>query len=552
MARTQQVTIQSTRGGPPPSATRRPHPYDRKKKDDRRMMASPVKGRDLKPRSVSYNKSTTRFPSRSARRDRSEEIKETKREMSTRVSNIADLIHRVGSSCLAHRLPVATASTMATTPTSTTTPPQTPISPTRNMTKLKRSERGKGSVEDEDDDEEEEEEEALRIWEEGKRGGAGGLGRPPGAHCPWDPDKMRVADAAVVAELRKLGRLRDRFRRSGAGGGRRASASAALLREAVAPYEAALDDMKRELKAKETEVESLKEKLRSSTALGGSARRGRFHSSKRVGCITGLGHIFVSGAAGSPTPELFELCMEQVKATTKSFTAHLLSLMRSARWDIAAAVRSIVDAAAAAAAADEDDDADDRRHIRHPPIPDVGPHHAKYALESYVNRRLFDGFENETFYLDGSLSSLLNPTEFRRDCFAQFRDMRGMEPAELLGILPTCQFGRFAARKYLATVHARMEESLFGGVEQRRQVVAGAHPRTGFYAEFLRAAKAVWMLHLLAFALDPAPAHFEASKGADFHPDYMESVVRFAGGRVPPGWVVAFSVAPASSSAMAP
>ncbi|OAY82662.1 IRK-interacting protein [Ananas comosus] len=489
---------------------------------------------------------------------RSEEIKETKREMSTRVSNIADLIHRVGSSCLAHRLPgchgLDNGDDSDVDDDAAAADPHFPHKEHDEAETF--GERKEG---DEDEDEDDDDEEALRIWEEGKRGGAAGLGRVremealmgdvfdtvsamkrayvslQEAHCPWDPDKMRVADAAVVAELRKLGRLRDRFRRSGAGGGRRASASAAPLREAVAPYEAALDDMKRELKAKETEVESLKEKLRSSTALGGSARRGRFHSSKRVGCITGL-----AGLQGSPTPELFELCMEQVKATTKSFTAHLLSLMRSARWDIAAAVRSIVDAAAAA----DDDDADDRRHIRHPPIPDVGPHHAKYALESYVNRRLFDGFENETFYLDGSLSSLLNPSEFRRDCFAQFRDMRGMEPAELLGILPTCQFGRFAARKYLATVHARMEESLFGGVEQRRQVVAGAHPRTGFYSEFLRAAKAVWMLHLLAFALDPAPAHFEASKGADFHPDYMESVVRFAGGRVPPGWVVAFSVAP--------
>ena len=34
------------------------------------------------------------------------------------------------------------------------------------------------------------------------------------AHCPWDPDKMRVADVAVVAELRRIGVLRERFRRS--------------------------------------------------------------------------------------------------------------------------------------------------------------------------------------------------------------------------------------------------------------------------------------------------------------------------------------------------
>ena len=56
-----------------------------------------------------------------------------------------------------------------------------------------------------------------------------------GAHCPWDPDRMRAADAGVVAELRHLARLRDRFRRSAASpGGRIPRASAQPLRESSA------------------------------------------------------------------------------------------------------------------------------------------------------------------------------------------------------------------------------------------------------------------------------------------------------------------------------
>ncbi|XP_072996625.1 protein GRAVITROPIC IN THE LIGHT 1 isoform X2 [Typha latifolia] len=470
---------------------------------------------------------------------RSEQINESKTKMANKVSNISDLIHRVASSCLTHRLPSA-----------------------RGLDNGEETEieDDDGEINDPRGSEAEEEDEGLRIWEEEKGGGgAAGLERVremealmgqifetvsamkrayvslQEAHCPWDPDKMRVADAAVVAELRKVGRLRDRFRRGG--GGRVGSlVSVTPLREAVAPYEAALDDMKKELKSKEAEVESLKEKLRSSVMLGASGRKGRHHFSKRVGCITGV------GAQGRPTAELFEACMEEVKSSSKSFTSHLLSLMRSARWDISAAVRSIVNSTTTDGR--RGDIASLEIHHNYPSIPDVGPKHAKHALESYVNRRLFHGFENETFYIDGSLSSLLHPDEFRRDCFVQFRDMRGMDPAELLGILPTCQFGKFAAKKYLAVVHAKMEESLFGGMEQHRQVVAGTHPRTGFYGEFLRLAKAMWLLHLLAFALDPAPSHFEASKGAEFHPDYMESVVRFGGGRVPPELVVGFSVAP--------
>lgn len=223
--------------------------------------------------------------------------------------------------------------------------------------------------------------------------------------------------------------------------------------------------------------------------------------------------------------------MSQLNQASKSFTALLLSRMRAARWDIAAAARSIQPPSDSGS----------------PPIPDVpSPQHAKHAIESYVVRKLFHGFENETFYIDGTLSSLLHPAQFRQDCFAQFNGVKAMDPFELLGILPTCHFGKFCCKKYLAIVHPSMEESLFGGLDQRKQVLEGNHPRTEFYTQFLSLAKAVWLLHRMAFALDPPPSHFEASRGADYHAEYMESVVRFsATGRVPAGqMVVGFAVSP--------
>lgn len=229
--------------------------------------------------------------------------------------------------------------------------------------------------------------------------------------------------------------------------------------------------------------------------------------------------------------------MKQVKEASKSFTSLLLSLMRSAHWDIAAAVRSIEAANANAKAADGVTCSTTFSSV-------IATHHAKYALESYICQKVFQGFDHETFYLDGSLSSLLNPEQYRRDCFTQYRDMRAMDPSELLGIMPNCPFGKFCSKKYLAIVHPKMEESLFGDLEQRRQVLAGNHPRTQFYGEFLLLAKAVWLLHLLAFSLDPAPSLFEASRGAEFHSQYMDSVVNFPGGRAPAGQIVGFPVSP--------
>lgn len=362
------------------------------------------------------------------------------------------------------------------------------------------------------------------------------------AHCPWDPDKMRLSDMAVLAEMRKLGVLRERFRRSfgrvgGGGGGTmeavKRTVAGLTLREVVAPYEAAMEKLKTEVKNKEAEIENLREKLKTATVLNGggsSGRKSRSHShhqsKKKVNYSSQL------QVSPSPMPELFESCISSVKEGSKSFTSLLLSLMKSAHWDIAATVRSIEASTTTTGAP-----AAVRDSI-------VGPNHAKYALESYVNRKIFQGFDHETFYMDGSLSSLLNPNQFRTECFTQYRDMKAMDPIELLGILPTCQFGNFCTKKYLSIVHPKMEESLFGDLEQRRQVLAGNHPRTRFYGEFLVLAKAVWLLHLLAFSLDPPPTHFEGSRGAEFHPQYMESVVRFPGGRVAAGHVVGFPVSP--------
>ncbi|XP_010256700.1 PREDICTED: IRK-interacting protein-like isoform X2 [Nelumbo nucifera] len=503
----------------------------RQKKADRRNTEKEIKYQQLLHAIPFYRKSTDnppRFSLRSEHKLRNEEIKVKKKlEMATRVSNFSDLIQRVTASCLLY-----------------------PLS------------RGRDAREDLEDRTEYEdaevqqfgeeygdEEEEYKVWEEKKKlvsvekvremevlmgevfevvsavkRAYVGLQE---AHCPWDSEKMSAADIAVVTELRRLVSLKDKFRRRFIGAGKGESLGLVSLRDAVAPYEAAIDELKKEVKAKEVEVENLKEKLHNVTTTSTySGKKGRFHSfhsKRKVSCCQGQ-------VAETPAPELFEETMNQVKETCKSFTALLLSFMRSAHWDIAAAVRSIE-------AATNPNAIEDRTSAI------VGAHHAKYVLESYVCRKIFHGFDNETFYMDGSLSSLLNPEQFRRDCFSQFRDMKAMDPAELLGILPTCQFGKFCSKKYLSIVHSKMEESLFGDLEQRRLIMAGNHPRTEFYGEFLSLAKAVWLLHLLAFALKPAPCHFQATGGTEFHPQYMESVIKFSGG-VPVGSVVGFPVSP--------
>ncbi|KAL4188458.1 hypothetical protein AMTRI_Chr08g160270 [Amborella trichopoda] len=319
------------------------------------------------------------------------------------------------------------------------------------------------------------------------------------AHSPWDPQGVRNADVGVVVELRRLAALRERFRRGG---------GAPQPPAVVAPYEAVVEDFKREVREREAEVAELKERLRHLGGGGGD----RMKKMKRMPSARGE-------VAAAPSFELFESCMNQVKHSSKSFAALLLSLMRAAHWDIAAAVRSITGGATTLSTAS-----------------------ARLAVESYVCCKMFQGFENESFYISGMLSCLLEPEKHRQDCFAQFKAMLSLDPPELLSLLSESLFGKFSAKKYMKIVHPKMEEAFFGGLEQRRMVASGKHPKTEFYSEFLVLAKAVWMLHRLAFAMEPLPSQFRASRGAEFHPEFMESVGGIPGGVS--GGLVSFSVTP--------
>ncbi|KAM5583389.1 protein GRAVITROPIC IN THE LIGHT 1-like [Rosa sericea] len=340
------------------------------------------------------------------------------------------------------------------------------------------------------------------------------------AHNPWDPEKLRVADVAVVGELRRLGDLREGYlRRRCYGGG-----SGDMLREAVVPYEAAIEELKKEVKARDMEVDNLKEKLKSIIGEANSGKKSRKSLSRRK-------VHYITQVLVAPAPELFEGAMSGVREALDTFTIVLLSLMRAAHWDIAAAVRSIEAATATAT------------RISASSVIQTQRANAKFALQSYISRKVFQGFDHESFYMDNDLSSVLSPDQYRRDCFAEYCDMKSMDSTELLSIQPSCNFGKFCSNKYLAIVHSKMEESFFGDLEHRQQAVEGRHPRSQFYRQFLELAKAMWLLHLLAFSIDPAPSQFEASRGADFHPHCMESVIK-SPGQVPSGQVVGFPLIP--------
>lgn len=344
------------------------------------------------------------------------------------------------------------------------------------------------------------------------------------AHSPYEPERLYQADKAVVAQIRKLSDLKQSYRRSHEISHSSFSRKIQDMddKRLQEVYEGVVKDLRSELKEKNAEIESLKQNLRgSNTKKKDKADRPPL---KRHASSTRDYHIVVSGCAAfeSPNPQLFQSSMLDVRAAAKNFTALLTSLMKDAKWDIPAAVNSI-----------------------EPGVKYPKQSHMKYALESYVCQKMFTGFENETFYMSGSLSSLLEPDKHRRGCFSQFRDMHLMEPMELLNILPDCPFGKFCNKKFLRIVHPKMEEAFFGNFDHRTNVVNGRHPPSYFYEMFCRLAKAVWLLHKLAFSFNPVPSHFHVKRGTAFQPSYMESIVPVEELEdINGGHLVAFAVTP--------
>ena len=215
--------------------------------------------------------------------------------MTSKASNFSDLIQRVAASCLLH-----------------------PLAASRHENRAGDEEDGSESEseseaefksEEEEEEAAAEEKEKYKEWWEGTKEEAriekmmemervmkevfeavSSMKRAYStlqqAHCPWDPEKIRVADVAVVGELKRLAVLRERFRRSsynGSRGGR--SGGVVGVREVVAPYEAAVEELKKEVKVRSVEVENLKEKLRNaatltttSTVTTGKKGRSRSHA----------------------------------------------------------------------------------------------------------------------------------------------------------------------------------------------------------------------------------------------------------------------------------
>ncbi|XP_049386621.1 protein GRAVITROPIC IN THE LIGHT 1-like [Solanum stenotomum] len=315
------------------------------------------------------------------------------------------------------------------------------------------------------------------------------------AQSPYDPDGIQSADDLVVAELKNLSELKQCFVKKQFD--EYSPEKTHLLAEIqeqksiLKTYDIMGKKLDSQLKLKESELMFLREKLVEANQENKLLEK-RLNAS---GPVSPLDNLHFS----SLNPIHFIMFHRQTIRSIRSFVRLLSKELVDAGWKLDAAASSI-----------------------EPGIEFSKANDICYAFESFVSREMFDGFNYPTF----SISTEPLPEQKKRQklFYDRFTELRSMKPADYFAWKPKSTFSRFCRAKYLKLIHPKMEDSIFGNLDQRNILNSGEYPESTFFSAYSDMAKRIWLLHCLAFSFDPIASIFQLSKGNRFSDVYMESL----------------------------
>ncbi|PHT77029.1 hypothetical protein T459_20551 [Capsicum annuum] len=315
------------------------------------------------------------------------------------------------------------------------------------------------------------------------------------AQSPYDPDGIQSADELVVSELKNLSELKQCFVKKQFD---EYSPEKTLLlaeiqeqKSVLKTYDVMGKKLDSQLKLKESEIMFLREKLVEANKENKLLEK-RLNAS---GPVSPLGNLHFS----SLNPSHFVTFLQQTIRSIRSFVRLLNKEMEDAGWKLDAAASSI-----------------------QPGVKFLKANDICYAFESFVCREMFDGFNYPNFAV--STETLPEQKKMQRLFFDRFIELRSVKPADYLAWKPKSTFARFCRAKYLKLIHPKMEDSIFGNLDQRNILDSGEYPETTFFFTFSEMAKRIWLLHCLAFSFDPIASIFQSSRGSRFSDVYMESL----------------------------
>lgn len=307
------------------------------------------------------------------------------------------------------------------------------------------------------------------------------------AQRPYDNDAIQAADTAVVEELRALSELKRSFLRKELNLSPQVAIMLAEIQEQqslMRTYEITIKKLEFEVTEKQLKIDELKTSLEENSVVNKSLEK-KLTTSGSIS-ISVFDNIQISNLNLSRFVEVLGFTLRSIR----SFVKLIVKEMESANWDL--------DAAASAAVS---------INVKNASTVFARPSHRCFAFESFVCGKMLENFESANF------SS--------RD---EFENLRSVDPIQYLTRNPGSSFARFVVHKYLSVVHAKMECSFFGNLNQRKLVNSGGFPDSGFFATFCEMARRIWLLHCLAFSLNENVTVFQLKRGCRFSQVYMESV----------------------------
>ncbi|KAK7400186.1 hypothetical protein VNO78_11386 [Psophocarpus tetragonolobus] len=312
------------------------------------------------------------------------------------------------------------------------------------------------------------------------------------AQHPYNNDSIQAADQAVVDELRAISELKRRFMKKDLDLSPQVTIMLAEIQEQqslMKTYEITIKRLEAELDFKASNISSLTKHLHDCLSFNKSLEK-KLNSSGSLSLFDNLSHSSLS-------PSHFVHFLHHTLRSVRSFSKLMMAEMESAHWDLEAAVKFI-----------------------HPNALFTKPPHQAFAFESFVCITMFEAFNYPNFNVqeDPPLKHSHNVY------FDKFKRLKSLNPKQYLTQNPNSYFSKFLKSKYLQVVHAKMECSLFGNLNQRKVVNSGGYPDSAFFIAFSEMAKRVWTLHCLALSFQDDVTVFQIKKNARFSEVYMESV----------------------------
>ncbi|KAI9385443.1 hypothetical protein POPTR_011G071000v4 [Populus trichocarpa] len=308
------------------------------------------------------------------------------------------------------------------------------------------------------------------------------------AQNPYCGDAIQAADQAVVDELKQLSELKRSFFKNELHLSPQVTMMLAEIQEQqslMKTYEITIKKLEADVEVKGSDVGSLKKQLDEAIAFNKSIEK-RLNASGPLSMFDNIQFSLLN-------PSHFAQLLHYTLRSMKSFVKLMVREMEVAHWDIEAAAKAI-----------EPEN-----------IVFAKPSHRCFVFESFVCKTMLEGFNH--------------PNEEHQSeyyYFIEFKKIKSVNPKQFLTHNPDSSFARFTRAKYLQLVHAKLECSLFGNLNQRKLVNSGGFPDSAFFNAFVEMARRAWALNLLAFSFGEDVSIFQVSKNCRFSDVYMEAVTQ--------------------------